>query len=72
MSSIIVAPPKKCPRCKGRMIEEEDAYGAFATCFICGYVHETERPDPDDLLEEEREALVKQRRRQPSHDKLRL
>jgi hypothetical protein len=35
-------------------------------------VHEAQRCDPKDLEEEERLAAGKQRRRQPSHGKLRL
>ena len=66
------APPKNCPRCRGLMIIEDDWYGKFGTCVACGYVHENERCNPDDLVEEERLAAGKQRRRQLSHGKLRL
>jgi len=69
---ITTDPPKKCPRCQGLMLIEADAYGQFGTCITCGYVHDTQRPDPKELLEEERLASGKQRRRQPSHGKLRL
>ena len=65
-------PPKHCPRCNGLVIVEDDAYGQFGTCITCGYVHETMRADPKEILEEERLAAGKQRRRQPSHGKLRL
>ena len=65
-------PPKQCPRCRGLMIIEDDWYGKFGTCIACGYVHETQVADPAQLLEEERLAAGKQRRRQPSHGKLRL
>ncbi len=54
------------------MIVEDDAHGQFGTCITCGYVHETMRADPLEILEEERLAAGKQRRRQPSHGKLRL
>jgi len=54
------------------MLIEDDAYGQFGTCITCGYVHESQRADPQELLEEERLASGKQRRRQPSHGKLRL
>ncbi|MBM4415880.1 MAG: hypothetical protein FJ035_06485 [Chloroflexi bacterium] len=64
--------PKQCPRCRGLMIVEDDWYGTFGTCIACGHVHETQVADPVDLLEEERLAAGKQRRRQPSHGKLRL
>ena len=63
---IVSAPPKKCPRCRGLMIIEDDWYGQFGTCVACGYVHEAQRCDPKDLEEEERLAAGKQRRRQPS------
>ena len=65
-------PPKKGPRCRGLMIVEDDWYGKFGTCVACGYVHEATRADPQDIQEEERLAAGKQRRRQPSHGKLRL
>ncbi len=65
-------PPRHCPRCRGLIIVEDDWYGTFGTCVACGYVHETERADPKDLLAEEQLAAGKQRRRQPSHGKLRL
>ena len=65
-------PPRRCPRCNGLMIIEDDAYGQFGTCITCGYVHDAMRADPQELLEEERLAAGKQRRRQPSHGKLRL
>ena len=69
---ITTAPPRRCPRCNGLIIVEDDAYGQFGTCIACGYVHESQRPDPQELLEEDRLAAGKQRRRQPSHGKLRL
>ncbi len=69
---ITSATPKNCPRCKGLMIKEDDSYGRFGTCITCGYVHETQRADPQELLAEEQLAAGKQRRRQPSHGKLRL
>ena len=65
-------PPKHCPRCHGLMLIEDDWYGKFGTCIACGYVHEQQRADPAEILEEERLAAGKQRRRQPSHGKLRL
>lgn len=54
------------------MIVEDDSYGQFGTCIACGYVHESQRADPEELLREEQLAAGKQRRRQPSHGKLRL
>ncbi len=65
-------PPRNGPRCKGLVIVEDDTYGQFGSCITCGYVHETQRADPRELLEEERLAAGKKRRRQPSHGKLRL
>ncbi len=65
-------PPRQCPRCQGLMIIEDDWYGKFGTCITCGYVHETQVVDRQEIVEEERLAAGKQRRRQPSHGKLRL
>ena len=69
---IVSTPPKRCPRRQGMMIIEEDWYGLFGSCVACGYVHEQERCDPADIEKEEQLAAGKQRRRQPSHGKLRL
>lgn len=63
--------PRTCPRCRGSMIVERDWYGAYSTCLCCGYVHEAVSTPPIDLLDEE-EGHPRQRRRQPSHGKLRL
>ena len=63
--------PRTCPRCRGSMIIERDWYGAYSTCLCCGYVHEAISTPPIDLLDEE-EGHPRQRRRQPSHGKLRL
>jgi hypothetical protein len=63
--------PSTCPRCRGAMIIERDWYGAYATCICCGYVQEAVSRPPIDLLDEE-ENGPRQRRRQPSHGKLRL
>jgi hypothetical protein len=54
------------------MIIEDDWYGKFGSCVACGYVHEAQQIAPEELQEEERLAAGKQRRRQPSHGKLRL
>jgi hypothetical protein len=69
---IASTPPKNCPRCRGLMLIEDDWYGKFGTCIACGFVHDNERCDPKDIEEEERLLAGKQRRRQPSHGKLRL
>jgi hypothetical protein len=53
------------------MIPERDWYGQYSTCLSCGYVHEAVAAPPIDILEEE-ENGTRQRRRQPSHGKIRL
>jgi len=53
------------------MIVERDWYGAYSTCLSCGYVHEAVATPPIELIEED-ESHPRQRRRQPSHGKLRL
>lgn len=27
----------RCPRCRGRLTIERDRYGAFESCFMCGF-----------------------------------
>jgi hypothetical protein len=63
--------PKNCPRCRGAMIMERDWHGSYGTCLSCGFVHEVLSSPPIDLASE---ALspTRQRRRQPSHGRLRL
>lgn len=63
--------PKTCPRCRGSMRAELDWYGSYASCFVCGYVHEPTTNPPIDLPENE-DGRPRQRRRQPSHGKIRL
>ena len=63
------APPRSCPRCSGSMLFEEDWHGAYSTCLACGYVYEF---GATASLELEAEGEHRQRRRQPSHGKLRL
>jgi len=65
------APPRVCPRCRGSMIMEEDWYGSYSSCLCCGYVHEFGAMAVEELQAEEG-APHRQRRRQPSHGKLRL
>lgn len=65
------APPRACPRCEGSMLFEEDWYGAYSTCLSCGYVHEVGAMAAGEL-EAEMNGETRQRRRQPSHGKLRL
>lgn len=62
--------PRTCPRCRGSMILERDWYGVYSTCLSCGYVHEAISTPPIDI--EEEEERPRQRRRQPSHGKMRL
>jgi hypothetical protein len=52
------------------MIMERDWYGEYSTCICCGHVHEAISGPPIELLEQENGT--RQRRRQPSHGKLRL
>jgi hypothetical protein len=54
------------------MITERDWYGSYSTCLCCGYVYEAMATPPIELLEEEQSGHPRQRRRQPSHGKLRL
>ena len=54
------------------MIAERDWYGSFSTCIACGYVHEAVSSPAIDLMLEDDEGHTRQRRRQPSHGKLRL
>ncbi len=62
--------PRSCRRCRGAMIPERDWYGEYCTCLSCGYVVEAVSAPPIELLEEENGG--RQRRRQPSHGKIRL
>jgi len=64
--------PRTCPRCHGSMIIETDWYGAFSTCICCGYVHEAVKNPPIELLESHPYGEPRQRRREPSHGKMRL
>lgn len=63
--------PRVCPRCRGSMIPERDWYGAYSTCLQCGYVYEAVSAPPIEILEEDNKGR-RQRRRQPSHGKIRL
>jgi hypothetical protein len=67
---IIEAQPTQCPRCRGRMLAENDYYGAFGTCMTCGYVSESRDVPPEDMLAVERSAAEQQgfpiRRRGPT------
>jgi DNA-directed RNA polymerase subunit M/transcription elongation factor TFIIS len=65
-------PPRFCPRCRGIMITERDWYGSYSTCLQCGFVQEMLTSPQIDLLDDEESAGTRQRRRQPSHGKLRL
>lgn len=61
-----------CPRCRGLMIMERDWYGSYSTCIACGHVREVITTPPIDLRQEAMDGERRQRRRQPSHGKLRL
>ena len=65
---------RACPRCRGSMIPERDWYGEYSTCLSCGFVREAVSTPPIDLLDEEETSNGghRQRRRQPSHGKIRL
>jgi hypothetical protein len=54
------------------MIVERDWYGSYSTCISCGFVHEMVSSPAIDLLDDEDSTGPRQRRRQPSHGKLRL
>ena len=64
--------PRVCPRCSGSMIIERDWYGSYSTCICCGFVREAVSSPAIDLMLEDEEGHGRQRRRQPSHGKLRL
>ena len=51
------------------MLFDEAWHGAYSTCLSCGYVYEF---GATAALELEAEGEHRQRRRQPSHGKLRL
>ena len=72
MPALQEAPPKSCPKCRGTMIVERDWHGTYGSCIMCGYVHEVLTSPPIDLAAEEAALPQRQRRRQPSHGKLRL
>ncbi|MEX0801182.1 MAG: hypothetical protein WD379_08195 [Dehalococcoidia bacterium] len=52
------------------MLFEEDWHGAYSTCLSCGYVYEFGATAALEL--ETQDGEHRQRRRQPSHGKLRL
>ena len=64
--------PRICPRCNGSMIIARAWYGSYSTCISCGYVREAVSSPAIDLMLEDEEGSGRQRRRQPSHGKLRL
>lgn len=65
-------PPRNCPRCRGSMLIERDWYGPYGTCLSCGYVHEMVTTPAIEIQQEMEAGATRQRRRQPSHGKLRL
>ena len=62
----------QCPRCDGPMLAESDAHSVYSTCLACGYVNETRVISVFELEQEQTVEDGRQRRRQPSHGKLRL
>jgi len=54
------------------MIRERDWYGSYGTCIACGFVHEVLSSPPIDLPADDADRPTRQRRREPSHGKLRL
>ncbi len=56
-----------CPRCGSFVIVETDSYGTFATCVVCGHVHDDGAGDPMALAEELRPVVGEKRQREPSH-----
>ena len=69
---LAIAAPNQCPRCHGIMLGESDAHGLYSSCLACGHVHETLMISPAELEQEQTVEEGRQRRRQPSHGKLRL
>ena len=67
-----VIAPLSCPRCAGAMLAESDGHGRFSTCLACGYVYESRIISVFELEQEQAVEEGRQRRRQPSHGKLRL
>ena len=67
-----VTPPSKCPRCSGMMLVESDAHSIYSSCLSCGYVFESNIISVFELEREQAVEEGRQRRRQPSHGKLRL
>jgi len=53
------------------MIMERDWYGSYGTCISCGFVHEVLSSPPIDLPDDQ-PGTGRQRRREPSHGRLRL
>ena len=72
MPALQEAPLANCPKCSGAIVIERDWHGTYGSCIMCGYVHEVLTRPPVDLAAEEAAMPVRQRRRQPSHGKLRL
>ena len=64
--------PSRCPRCSGPMLAESDAHGLYGSCLACGHTHEPRIITAAELAAEQTVEAGRQRRRQPSHGKLRL
>lgn len=63
---------KRCPRCSGHLLAESDAHGSYSSCLACGHVQEARVISVLELQQEQAVEKGRQRRRQPSHGKLRL
>jgi hypothetical protein len=63
--------PRSCPRCTGRLVHADDAYGGYSSCLCCGFVHEWVS-GPAIALRGKQRPENRQRRREPSHAKLHL
>jgi hypothetical protein len=64
-------PPARCPRCQGRLATARDWAGRYSSCFVCGYMYEWCSEAAITLTALETETL-RQRRREPTHGKVRL
>ncbi len=54
------------------MLVESDAHSVYSSCLACGYVYESSIISVFELEREQQVEEGRQRRRQPSHGKLRL
>jgi hypothetical protein len=69
--------PRICPKAHPRggfMLLERDNFGLYCYCFNCGYLHENLPKQTQEEIDaiDSVHGQPRQRRRQPSHGKLRL